>query len=59
LLASYTAGPILKGKTGVAAQESAYKMYLSLIMIAEAADANQHKETNAYADHRPAWIWDR
>jgi len=59
LLASYTAGPILKGKTGVAAQESAYRMHVAMLARAAAADANQHLEPNAYAEHRPSWISDR
>lgn len=43
LLASYLAGPIVKGKAGVELGQFLYKRYLMELSVATAADASQHK----------------
>lgn len=48
LLASYLAGPVLKGKTGEAAAKSNYSAYLTLIGKAAARNANQTNHKREY-----------
>lgn len=43
LLASYLAGPILKGETGVAAAQSAHKAFMARLSDAIESDANQRR----------------
>lgn len=43
LLASYLAGPIIKGKAGVAVSEGFYKRYVTEKSIASMADSAEHK----------------
>lgn len=59
LLASYLAGPILKGKVGATQRESAYKVYLVRLPVARATDMNQQQTSAGYAAHQPQWISDR
>ena len=59
LLASFIAGPILKGKTGVTQRESAYTMYLTLLPAAAAHSMNQQQNSAAYKTYTPGWMSDR
>ena len=59
LLASFIAGPIIKGRTGVQAKESAYKVYLSELAKAKASQLNQRQESTEYKGHEAPWISDR
>ena len=53
LLASYLAGPVLKGDAGAAAAKSAYQNFLVTFSLAKTSDANQRK---VRPEHSPAWI---
>jgi len=59
LLGSYLAGPILKGKVGIALAESLRKRAQASFLIASAMNANAQKDTTQYADHKPIWVSDR
>ena len=59
LLASYLAGPIIKGRTSVSVKESAYKVYLSELAKAKASQINQRQESDEYRDHTAGWMSDR
>lgn len=56
LLASYLAGPVLKGQAGVKAKESAYKVHLIELAKARSHDANARRDTTYKTGHTPAWI---
>lgn len=45
LLASYLAGPVIKGDTGVAAAQACYKTFLIMRAQATVSDANQQRHT--------------
>lgn len=53
LLASYLAGPVLKGDAGAKAAKSCYQSFLVAFSLAKTSDANQRK---VRPDHSPAWI---
>lgn len=53
LLASYIAGPVLKGDAGAAATKACYQSFLVAFSLAKASDANQRK---VRPEHTPAWI---
>lgn len=48
LLASYLAGPVVKGDAGIAAGERAYQAYLGQLARASASDANQQQRPDTY-----------
>jgi hypothetical protein len=56
LLASYLAGPILKGDVGKAEAKACYTLYRTILAQASASDANQRKVSPT---HTPAWIGGR
>lgn len=58
LLASYLAGPIIKGQRGTAVAKDQLQLYRATLGMAEASDANSQR-TRVYADHRPSWTTDR
>lgn len=58
LLASYLAGPILKGKTGAAAARNALERFGVEFASATASNANASNE-DTYRRHKPQWIADR
>lgn len=53
LMASYLAGPVLKGDAGAAAAKACYQSFLVAFSLAKTSDANQR---NVRPDHSPAWI---
>ena len=53
LLASYLAGPILKGDAGMSMASACYKSFLMVLGQAKTSDANQRK---ILTEHAPAWI---
>lgn len=53
LVASYLAGPVLKGDAGAAAAKTCYQSFLVAFSLAKTSDANQRK---VRPDHSPAWI---
>jgi hypothetical protein len=53
LLASYLAGPVLKGDAGAASAKTCYQSFLVAFSLAKTSDANQRK---VRPDHSPAWI---
>lgn len=55
-LASYLAGPVLKGDTGRAAAQASLQFYDRLIAKARVVDANQGHYT---VDHTPGWMAQR
>lgn len=58
LLASYLAGPLLKGKTGTTAKKAAFEQYLIESRQAAALSIGQ-QHSSQYADFQPTWISDR
>ena len=56
LLASYCAGPIIKGRFGRKEAEFQFSMFRAEVGVAQAADANQTKH---YINHTPSWIANR
>ncbi len=59
LLASYLAGPILKGRVGTAVKDSMFQMFSNYIRRAAAAVSNAQQRNDQYATHRPSWVADR
>lgn len=55
LLASYLAGPVVKGKAAATIARGHLQMYGARLALAKAEDANARK-TSSYSSHRPAWI---
>jgi hypothetical protein len=53
LLASYLAGPVLKGQTGMTAAKACFTQYLNSFFFAAASDAQQRK---VEPTHTAAWI---
>jgi hypothetical protein len=53
LVASYLAGPVLKGDAGATAAKSCYQNFLVALSLAKTSDANQRK---VRPEHSPAWI---
>lgn len=53
LLASYLAGPVLKGDAGAAMSKSCLQSFLLAFSNAKVSDANQRK---VRPEHTPAWI---
>ena len=53
LLASYLAGPVLKGDTGAAAAKSSYATFKTVLGQATFSDANQQQVT---VERNPGWI---
>lgn len=53
LLASYLAGPVLKGDAGAAMSKACLQSFLLAFSNAKVSDANQRK---ARPEHAPAWI---
>lgn len=53
LLASYVAGPVIKGQRGRDESKHQYQMFLAELGIARTADANQSRQ---YINHVPSWI---
>lgn len=58
LLASYLAGPILKGKVGYQVAQAQMQAYDSELGKAQALDANQQKK-DTYRDYQPTHLLDR
>ncbi len=60
LLAAHLAGPIIKGKTGMAVKETMMKAYYSVIdrAAARALDA-AGRSGQSYGDYKPLWVSDR
>ena len=58
LLASYLAGPVIKGVEGMRVSESALQMALRYVERARAEDANQRNRASVRRDtrHTPSWI---
>lgn len=61
LLASYLAGPIIKGTEGMRVAEAALQMALRYVERARAEDANQRNRASVRRDtrHTPSWISQR
>jgi hypothetical protein len=61
LLASYLAGPIIKGSEGMKVSEGALKMAMSYAARAQTEDANQRHRSSVRRDtrHTPSWIENR
>lgn len=55
LLASYLAGPILKGGTGMKVSQEQFKLFTAEFAKAAAMDANSGKR-DLHETHRPEWI---
>lgn len=53
LLASYLAGAILKGDTGMKVAEACYKRFAVALSLARASDSNQR---SLKPEHTPSWI---
>jgi hypothetical protein len=53
LLASYLAGPLLKGEEGASMAQATYQQYRMALSWATVADANQRQ---VELDHQPTWI---
>lgn len=53
LLASYLAGPVIKGDAGAAAAKAGYQSFLVAFSLAKTSDANQRK---VRPEHSPPWI---
>ncbi len=53
LLASYLAGPMIKGDDGAQMAKAAYQQYAFVVSQAKVTDANQRQ---VKPDHTPAWI---
>jgi hypothetical protein len=60
LLASYLAGPVIKGTEGMRVSGEALKMALSYVERARVEDANQRNRLSVRRDtrHSPSWIAD-
>lgn len=58
LLASYLAGPVLKGKVGAAAKEACERRFAVEASKAMSLSANSSR-TSTYRDHKPSWITGR
>ncbi|OZI23749.1 hypothetical protein CAL26_09980 [Bordetella genomosp. 9] len=56
LLASYLAGPIIKGDAGATKARECLGVYQSQIANARVADMRGRKVDTGYKDHRPDWI---
>jgi hypothetical protein len=61
LLASYLAGPVIKGTEGMRVSGEALKMALSYVERARVEDANQRNRSSVRRDtrHSPSWIANR
>lgn len=61
LLASYLAGPIIKGTEGMRVSGEAMKMAMSYVSQARVEDANQRTRASVRRDtrHSPSWISNR
>jgi hypothetical protein len=55
LLASYLAGPVLRGKVGAAAKSACEKRYIAELAMAAASNGNARR-VSTYRNHRPQWI---
>lgn len=53
LLASYLAGPVLKGDAGAKMAQACYQSFMFVLGQARVSDANQRKER---PEHTPGWI---
>ena len=53
LLASYLAGPLIKGKEGIAESKAQYQAFMVEKAAATGSDANQHQ---VRPEHKPAWM---
>lgn len=49
LLASYLAGPVMRGDTGVQVANAMYKIHVTVLAQAKQADANQRQHKRVYA----------
>ena len=56
MLASYLAGPLIKGKRGTDMALKQYQLFLAEMGVAKVHDANQSKQTLKY---KPMWMRDR
>jgi hypothetical protein len=59
LLGAYLAGPIIKGKIGIALADALRQRARQTFMTASAMDANASLDKNNYTSHVPLWISDR
>lgn len=56
MLASYLAGPILKGETGRAEAQRLYGIAISMMGRGAASDSNQRRETDYRETHAAPWM---
>ena len=59
LLGSYLAGPILKGKVGIAVRQDLRQQAMGVFRIASALNANAQRDDNQYKKYTPTWVSDR
>jgi len=59
MLASFLAGPILKGRVGAAVAAEFRNFATAAFRTASALDANASMEKQQYATHKPIWVSDR
>lgn len=59
MLASYLAGPILKGKEGRAESRALLQEASRLVGIAATSDANQRRDTSYRKEHKAPWMESR
>lgn len=59
LLASYLAGPVIKGDTGMQVGQAMFKAYLVSLAQAKGNDANNRRRSRSQAEHTPNWIANR
>jgi len=56
LLASYLAGPIIKGDAGTAESKQQLSAYQLLLSQAVVSDTNARKVNTGYGEHLPSWM---
>lgn len=59
LLASYLAGPIIKGRVGAQIAVDFRNIAVATFRTASALDSNASLEKQQYATHKPIWVSDR
>ncbi|WP_175982554.1 hypothetical protein [Caballeronia zhejiangensis] len=59
LLASYLAGPVIKGDVGMQVGQAMYKAYLASLSQAKSNDANNRRRSRSQAEQTPNWIANR
>lgn len=59
LLASYVAGPIIKGDTGMAVSKAMYGAFMTSLGAARTNDANNRRRSVAQSQRQASWISNR